>query len=197
MICGYCLVSHVWFFATPWTVAHQAPLSMGFTRQEHWSGLSFSSPRNLSDPRTMKPACWTINEQYPRGPVVHFQSLLSCNALEGRGVKVEEGEEEMLFTQCNIPPSSGSLPRPCLAFLRGRWDPREDSQSCRVKLHLRRLQQKEEGAGVLAGGSEGLVLTFLLKLFTWGTGALSEHHSSYLHSSVFVFSLCFIFPRFS
>ena len=101
----------------------------------------------------------------------------------------ERRREEVLFTQCNIPPSSGSLPRPCLAFLRGRWDPREDSQSCRVKLHLRRLQQREEGAGVLAGGSEGLVLTFLLKLFTWGTGALSEHHSSYLHSSVLAYAL--------
>ena len=39
---------------------------------------------------------------------------------------------------------------------------------------------------MLAGGGEGLVLTFLLKLFTGGTGALSEHHSSYLHSSMFI-----------
>ena len=31
-------------FATPWTVAHQAPLSMGFPRQEYWSGLPFPSP---------------------------------------------------------------------------------------------------------------------------------------------------------
>ena len=30
-------------FVTPWTVAHQAPLSMGFSRQEHWSGLPFPS----------------------------------------------------------------------------------------------------------------------------------------------------------
>ena len=33
------LLSHVRLFATPWTVAHQAPLSMGFSRQEYWSGL--------------------------------------------------------------------------------------------------------------------------------------------------------------
>ena len=32
------------FFVTPWTIAHQAPLSMGFLRQEHWQGLSFPSP---------------------------------------------------------------------------------------------------------------------------------------------------------
>ena len=35
---------------TSWTVAHQAPLSMGFPRQEHWSGLPFPSPREFPDP---------------------------------------------------------------------------------------------------------------------------------------------------
>ena len=44
--------SCVWFFATPWTVACQAPLSMGFSRQEYWSGLPFCSPRDLSDTGT-------------------------------------------------------------------------------------------------------------------------------------------------
>ena len=37
-------LSHVRLFATLWTVAHQAPLSMGFSRQEYWSGLLFPSP---------------------------------------------------------------------------------------------------------------------------------------------------------
>ena len=40
--------------ATPWTVAHQAPLSMGFSRQEYWSGLPFPPPGDLPDPR-LKP----------------------------------------------------------------------------------------------------------------------------------------------
>ena len=40
---------------TPWTVAHQAPLSMGFPRQEYWSGLPFPSPGHLTDPG-MEPA---------------------------------------------------------------------------------------------------------------------------------------------
>ena len=35
---------------TPWTVAHQAPLSVGFPRQEYWSGLPFPSPGDLPDP---------------------------------------------------------------------------------------------------------------------------------------------------
>ena len=37
-------------FATPWTVPHQAPLSMGFPRQEYWSGLPFPPPEDLPDP---------------------------------------------------------------------------------------------------------------------------------------------------
>ena len=37
-------------FATPWTVARQTPLFMGFSRQEYWSGLPFPSPRDLPDP---------------------------------------------------------------------------------------------------------------------------------------------------
>ena len=36
--------------ATPWTVAYQAPLSLGFSRQEYWSRLPFSSPGDLPDP---------------------------------------------------------------------------------------------------------------------------------------------------
>ena len=43
---------------TPWTVAHEAPLSMGLPRQEYWSGLSFPSPGDLPDPgiETASPA---------------------------------------------------------------------------------------------------------------------------------------------
>ena len=37
-------------FATPWTVGHQVPLSMEFSRQEYWSGLPFPLPRDLPDP---------------------------------------------------------------------------------------------------------------------------------------------------
>ena len=37
-------------FVTPWTVAHQAPLSMGFPRQEYWSGVPLPSPGDLPDP---------------------------------------------------------------------------------------------------------------------------------------------------
>ena len=43
-------LSRVRLFVTPWTVAHQAPLSMGFFRQEYWSGLPFPSPGDIPDP---------------------------------------------------------------------------------------------------------------------------------------------------
>ena len=43
------MLSHVQLFVTPWTVAQQAPLSKGFSRQEYWSGLP--TPGDLPDPR--------------------------------------------------------------------------------------------------------------------------------------------------
>ena len=45
------LLSRVQLFATPWTVAYKAPLSMGFSRKEYWSGLSFPSPGESSQHR--------------------------------------------------------------------------------------------------------------------------------------------------
>ena len=44
------MLSYVKLLVTPWTVAHQAPLSIGFSRQEYWSGLPFPSPGDLPDP---------------------------------------------------------------------------------------------------------------------------------------------------
>ena len=44
------MLSHVWLCVTLWTVARQAPLSMGFSRQEYWNGLPFPTPGNLPDP---------------------------------------------------------------------------------------------------------------------------------------------------
>ena len=47
-----CVLSHPVMSdsVTPWTVAHQAPLSMGFSRQEYWNDLPFPTPGDLSDP---------------------------------------------------------------------------------------------------------------------------------------------------
>ena len=59
-------LSHVQLFATPWTVAYQAPQYMGFSRQEYWSVLLFPSPGDLPDPR-----------MEPGSPTLQADSLLS------------------------------------------------------------------------------------------------------------------------
>ena len=50
MLCEVKSLSHVRLFATPWTIVYQNPPSMGFSRQECWSGLPFPSPGDLPDP---------------------------------------------------------------------------------------------------------------------------------------------------
>ena len=59
-----CMLSCIWLFVTPWTVARQAPPSMEFSRQEYWSGLSFPSPGDLPDPGIE-----------PRSPTLQADSL--------------------------------------------------------------------------------------------------------------------------
>ena len=59
-------LSHVRLFATPQTVAYKAPPSMGFPRQEYWSGLPFPSPENLPNPGIK-----------PRSPTSQADALLS------------------------------------------------------------------------------------------------------------------------
>ena len=60
------MLNHVRLFATPWTVACQAPLSVGFSREEYWSGLPFLSPGDLPDPGIE-----------PRSPTLQADSLPS------------------------------------------------------------------------------------------------------------------------
>ena len=45
-----CMLSHIQLFATPWTISRQAPLSMGFPRQEYWHGFPFPTPEDFPDP---------------------------------------------------------------------------------------------------------------------------------------------------
>ena len=59
-------LSHVGLFSTPWTVACQAPPSMGFSRQEYWNGLPCPSPGDFLDPRIE-----------PGSPTLQADSLLS------------------------------------------------------------------------------------------------------------------------
>ena len=63
-LCCASSLSRVQLFATPWTVARQAPLSMGFSRQEYWSGLLCPPPGDLPDPGIK-----------PRSPALQVDSL--------------------------------------------------------------------------------------------------------------------------
>ena len=69
-------------FVTPWTVAHQTPLSLGFPRQEYWSGLPFSSPGDLPNPGIE--TAWQADSLPPR----HLEStLISLIALKSEAVE--------------------------------------------------------------------------------------------------------------
>ena len=78
--------SSVWLFAALWTIAHQAPLSMGFFRQEYWGRLPCPSPEDLLNPGTepvslMSPALaggfFTTNATYQEYPLQFSQSVKS------------------------------------------------------------------------------------------------------------------------
>ena len=58
-VCTY-MLSHVWLFVTPWAIACQALLAIGFTRQEYWSGLPFPPPGDLPNPG-IKPTCLVLS----------------------------------------------------------------------------------------------------------------------------------------
>ena len=67
------LLSLVRLFVTPWTVARQVPLSMGFIRQEYWSGLPFPPPRDLLNPG-IEPLPWLLHWQADSLPLSHLGS---------------------------------------------------------------------------------------------------------------------------
>ena len=73
--------SRVQLLATPWTAAHQAPLSLGFSRQEHWSGLPFPSPMHESESEVTQ-SCPTLSDPMDcslPGSSIHG---IACNPLK-------------------------------------------------------------------------------------------------------------------
>ena len=72
---------------TPWTVAYQAPPSMGFSRQEYWSGLPFPSPDDLPDPG-IKQGSPTLQADalLPSEPPASSEVTQSCLTLRPRGL---------------------------------------------------------------------------------------------------------------
>ena len=77
-------------FVTLWTVARQAPLSMGFSKQGHWSGLPFPSPRDLPDPGVK-----------PKPPALQADSFLSEPPAFPKSCK--KNLQKRIWPACNQP----------------------------------------------------------------------------------------------
>ena len=69
-------LSHVWLFATPWTAAYQAPPSMGFSRQEYWSGVPLPSPGLI-----ISQIISLFSDQIVTNDLVFFETLKQKNRL--------------------------------------------------------------------------------------------------------------------
>ena len=102
------LLSHVLLFvllfSSPWTIAHQAPLSMGFPRQEYWSGLPFPSPGDLPDPG--------IKSRSPARGLNRFSCVQLCNAMDFSlpGSSVHGILQARILEWVAIPSCRGSSP---------------------------------------------------------------------------------------
>ena len=77
-MCMLSRFSHVRLFVTLWTIAHQAPLSKGFSGQESWSGLPFPSPGDLPDPG-IKPLLCLLHWQAGSLPLVPPGKPIYCS----------------------------------------------------------------------------------------------------------------------
>ena len=86
------VLTHVWLFTTLWTVTCQAPLSMGFSRQEYWSGLPFPPTEDFSNPG--------IEPSSPVSPALQADSLLRSHRESPENLKRvhEEARERMLIS---------------------------------------------------------------------------------------------------
>ena len=97
-VCVLSCLSHVWLLANLWTVAHQAPLSMEFSRQESWTGLPFPAPGDLPPPG--------IKPTNPMPPALLADSLLlsyrEAQYVHYTSIKMEETNNLFFFTSLSL-----------------------------------------------------------------------------------------------
>ena len=100
------MLSRVRLFATPWTVSYQAPLSMGFSGQEYWSGLPFPFPGDLPDPG-IKPGFPTLEADALTSEYVYVSPSLPislpprASVLHVEGSPVANDENHLVETRLN------------------------------------------------------------------------------------------------
>ena len=75
------LLSCVQIFAIPWAVIYQAPLAVGFSRQEYWSGLPFPTPGDLPDPR-IEPGSPALRQILHKSPLHHTSNFSVAQRLK-------------------------------------------------------------------------------------------------------------------
>ena len=85
------LLRCVRFFVTPWAVAYQAPPSMGFSRQEYWSGLPFPSPGDLPNPGIK-----------PRSPALQADALPSEPPGKSSWTMAKKKKFILYILNCNL-----------------------------------------------------------------------------------------------
>ena len=110
-------LSHVQLFATPWTVAQQAPPSMEFSRQDYWSGLPFPSPGDLPD----------LGIE-PRSPTLQTDSLPSDPPGNPYWAWPHSFEQDPVSPSVSL--SNQEVPISCLSFsIRGQTEWKPQSQN--------------------------------------------------------------------
>ena len=117
-------LNHVWFFVTPRTVAHQAPLSMGFSRQGYWSGLPFPPLEDLPN-LGIKPAS-------PVSPALRW---IPYHWAIGESPKIVLKNNKWLSSQITSDQSKRSWLKPLLSF--------ENFYSKERKIIIKKKKKKE------------------------------------------------------
>ena len=113
-------LSCVWLLATPWTAAYQAPPSMGFSRQQYWSGVPLPSPVpvhglayvNFIDSKHPKSHAWTYYHHHHQGLTLH------------RSIRMCETQQLPGFVYC----TQGKISKRPNVFIYMSWEPRGETE---------------------------------------------------------------------
>ena len=114
-----CVLSCIWLFATPWTIAHQAPLSMGFSRQEYWSGLPCPPPGDLPDPLHLLHLLHWQADSLPTAPPSNAAHLFIASCIQNSLLNLQTAKTSSLcdLGSCLQPHPCTHTSHPCYASL--------------------------------------------------------------------------------